>query len=96
MKMLLIVYDVDFDEDVMETLSTCSIAGYTKWERVLGVGERSAPKMNNAVWPGFNCAVMTAVEEKNEKTLFKALETLHQRIGRKGLKVFTWSLERVI
>jgi len=96
MKMYLIIYDAGFDEDVMETLSTCCVTGYTKWTRVLGKGERSAPKMDDAVWPGFNCAVMMAVEEELEATVFDALQSLHKRMGGKALKVFGWPLERVI
>nr|HID59995.1 transcriptional regulator [Desulfobacterales bacterium] len=96
MDMLLLVYDVDFDEDVMETLSGCSITGYTKWERVLGMGERSAPKMNDAVWPGFNCAVMIAADEEKVPVLFDALKALHQKVGGKGLRVFTWPVMKII
>ncbi len=96
MKMFLIIYDVDFDEDVMEVLSTCCIAGFTKWGRVLGKGERSDPKLDDAVWPGFNCAVMMAVEKELEPVVFEALQALHKQMGGKGMKVFCWSLERVI
>ena len=96
MKMLFMIYDVDFDEDVMETLSTCCVTGYTKWTRVLGKGERSDPKLDEAVWPGFNCAVMIAVEKEVERAVFDALQSLHKRMGGKALKVFEWPLERVI
>jgi len=96
MKMFLIIYDVDFDEDVMETLSTCCVSGYTKWSQVLGKGGRSDPKMDDAVWPGFNCAVMMAVDEELEPLVFETLQSLHKRIGGKALKVFGWPLERVI
>jgi len=96
MKMLFMIYDVNFDEDVMEVLSTCCITGYTKWSRVLGKGERSAPKLDDAVWPGFNCAVMMAVEKELEPAVFEALQALHKQMGGKGMKVFGWPLERVI
>ena len=96
MKMLFMVYDVDFDEDVMEVLSTCCVAGYTKWGRVLGKGERSNPKFDDAVWPGFNCAVMMAVDNELEPKVFEAMQSLHKKIGGKALKVFGWPLERII
>jgi hypothetical protein len=96
MKMFLLIYDVDFDEDVMETLSTCCAAGYTKWDRVMGRGERSDPKLDDAVWPGFNCAVVMAVDEELEKPVFDALQSLHKKMGGKALKVFSWPLEKVI
>jgi nitrogen regulatory protein PII len=96
MKMLFMIYDVDFDEEVMETLSTCCITGYTKWSKVLGKGERSAPKLDDAVWPGFNCAVMMAVDDKLEPKVFEAMQSLHKKKGGKALKVFGWPLERII
>lgn len=95
MKMFLLIYDVDFDEDVIEILTTCCVAGYTKWDRVMGRGERSDPKMDDAVWPGFNCAVMMAVEKELESVVFDALQSLHERMGGKALKVFSWPLEKV-
>ena len=61
MNIYFLVYDVDFDEEVTEVLDSCCVAGYTKWTRVLGKGERSDPKFDNAVWPGFNCSIMMAV-----------------------------------
>jgi len=96
MKMLLLIYDVDFDEEVMETLSTCCVAGYTKWGRVMGKGERSDPKFDDAVWPGFNCAVMMGVDEALEQAMVEALTSLHKKMGGKALKVFSWPLEKVI
>jgi hypothetical protein len=96
MKMLLLIYDVDFDEEVMETLTTCCVAGYTKWDRVMGKGERSDPKFDDAVWPGFNCAVMMGVDEALEQAMFEALTSLHKKMGGKALKVFSWPLEIVI
>jgi len=96
MKMLFIIYDVDFDEDVMETLATCCAAGYTKWTRVLGKGERSNPKLDDGVWPGFNCAVVMAVENELDTTVVEALQSLHNRMGQKALKVFGWPIEKVI
>ncbi len=96
MKMFFLIYDVDFDKEVMETLSTCCVTGYTKWGRVLGKGERSDPKLDDAVWPGFNCAVMIAVEEDLEPVAFDALKSLHKKIGGKAFKVFGWSLDKVI
>ncbi|MBT9437714.1 MAG: transcriptional regulator [Desulfobacterales bacterium] len=96
MKMLFMIYDVDFDDDVMDVLSTCCVTGYTKWSRVLGKGERSEPKMDDSVWPGFNCAIMMAVESDIEQQVFEALQSLHKRMGGKALKVFGWPLERMI
>ncbi len=47
MKMLFMIYDVDFDDDVMDVLSTCCVTGYTKWSRVLGLRPESPGKLKN-------------------------------------------------
>jgi len=96
MKMYMIIYDVDHDENVMETLSQCCVMGYTKWTRVLGKGSRSNPKMDDAVWPGFNCVVMMGVDEESEPVVIEAMKSLHEGMGKKALKVFCWPLEKVI
>jgi nitrogen regulatory protein PII len=96
MKLLLIIHDVDFDEDVMEALSTCGIKGYTKWDRVLGKGERSEPKMDNAVWPGFNCCIVAAIEDEIEEKVMESLQTLFSKFGGKRFKVFELPLLKVI
>ena len=94
MKMFFLVYDVDFDEEVTEILDACCVTGYNKWTRVLGKGERSDPKFDNSVWPGFNCSIMMAVEDALESSVNLALDRLHQQMGRKALKVFTWGVDQ--
>ena len=96
MKMFFLIYDAVYDEDVIETLSACNVKGFTKWSRVLGHGERSDPKMDDSVWPGYNCSIMLAVDRDKEPTVFEALQSLHQRVEGKGFRVFGWPLERVI
>lgn len=96
MRMILMVYDADFDDDVMDTLGSLELTGYTKWDRVLGKGKRSDPKLDDAVWPGFNCAVMVAVDDDNEQAVFQALEDLFTRLGGKGFAVFELPVLRVI
>jgi len=96
MKMFFIIYDADFDEDVMETLTACRVTGYTKWDRVLGRGKKSDPKFDDAVWPGFNCAIAVVVEDEVEDELFNELEKLSGRLGGIGFKVFELPVLRVI
>jgi len=96
MKLLLIIYDVDFDEDVMETLNHCRVTGYTQWDRVLGKGKNSDPKLDTPVWPGFNRAVAVAVEEEIEDTVMKAVQKLSDRLGGSGFKVFELPVIRVV
>ena len=88
------IYDVELDEYIMEVLSKCRVNGYTKWDRVLGRGERSAPKMDDSVWPGFNCSIAMAVEENIESEVMSALTEIVQKIGGKGMEVFELPVAR--
>ena len=96
MKMLLVVYDVDFDDDVMGMLDDLPLAGYTKWDRVLGKGKNSEPKLDDAVWPGFNNAVAVVADDKTEDKVFAALRMLFKKLGGKGFAVFELPVMRVI
>ena len=96
MKLFLMIYDADFDEDVMEMLATCCVTGYTKWDRVLGKGKKSDPKLSDAVWPGYNCAVAVAAENSTEDELVTAMEALRGKLGDKGFVVYELPVLRVI
>ncbi|SMC20260.1 nitrogen regulatory protein P-II family [Desulfacinum hydrothermale DSM 13146] len=95
MHMYWIFYDVAYDEDVMEMLEHCCITGFTKWDRVLGKGPHAEPKMDNAVWPGFNCAVAVIAETPVAEELLRALRELKERMGRRGIEVFRTPVERI-
>lgn len=96
MKMLMVVYDVTFDDDVMEALAACGAAAWTKWERCLGRGRQSPPRLGDAVWPGFNCALMMMVSVEEEARVREALGTVHQRIGQQALRLFGWEAKTLI
>jgi hypothetical protein len=96
MKLLLVIYDADFDEEVMQVLSTSRVTGYTKWDRVLGRGAQSDPKLDDAVWPGHNCVLAIAVAEEAEKAVMASMETLGVELGDKGFTVFALPVSKVI
>lgn len=88
MKLLFITYDVDFDEDVMEMLDSLGVTGFTKWDRVLGKGKNSEPRLDDPVWPGFNCAVAAVISDDVQERILEELEQFSLRIDGKGFKVF--------
>ncbi len=95
MDMYWIFYDASFDEDVMETLEHCCVTGFTKWDRVLGKGPHAVPKMDNAVWPGYNCAVLVAVADEGSAHLRTSLQDLRKRLGGRGMEIFRMPGERI-
>ena len=97
MKFLLMIYDVDFDEEVAAFLSVYCTNGYTKWDRVLGKGKKSDPRLDDAIWPGFNCAVAIGIEdEEYEKTVMEGIKKLLDKLHDSGIKIFELPLLRVI
>ena len=96
MKIFFLIYDASFDDDVIEILSGCCDTGFTRWSKVLGKGERSDPKMDDAIWPGYNCAVMASVPSLVEPVFTEALQKLYKNMDSKGMKVFSWPIERII
>ena len=96
MKMFFMVYDADFDEDVISALTAADVAAYTKWDRILGKGRNSEPRLDDPVWPGFNQAVALVVEDDIGDRLFAAMKELSSEIGENGFKVFELPVLRVI
>jgi hypothetical protein len=88
MKLLFITYDADFDEDVMEMLISLGVMGFTKWDRVLSKGRNSEPKLDNPVWPGFNCAVAAVINDDDQERILEDLTKFTLQLHGKGFKVF--------
>lgn len=95
MDMYWIFYDAAFDEDVTEILERCCVTGFTKWDRVLGKGPHAVPRMDNAVWPGYNCAVVVVVPDEESPHLKRSLQDLRKKLGGRGMEIFRTSAERV-
>lgn len=96
MKLLLLIYDAVFEEDVMEALENGQSLGYTQWQRVLGRGERAEPRLDDGVWPGFNNALMIAVEENRAAELTAHLRQLCHSGGVAGLSLYALPVEQLI
>jgi len=96
MRMLFMIYDADFDDDVMEMLAGCSVTGYTKWGRVLGKGKNSEPRMDDPVWPGCNCALAVVIEDELTEEIEKAAKELSSKLGGGGFAMFGLPVDRLI
>lgn len=97
MDMVMIVYNQTIDEEVLELLEEVGIDQYTKWQRVLGKGEASSPRLDTTVWPGANMVLGLVIKEKRRlQRLLKGLKKLNAEVGDKGLFAFRWPVERII
>lgn len=97
MDMIMIIYNQVIDEEVMELLEGSGIDRYTKWQRVLGEGEVSSPRLNTPVWPGANMVLGLVIKEKKRlQRLIKGLRELDAQVGDKGLFALRWPVERIV
>lgn len=97
MDMIMIVYNQVIDEEILELLEELGIDRYTKWQRVLGEGEDSNPRLDTPVWPGANVVLGIAIKEKRKlQRLIKGLRELDAQVGDKGLFALRWPVERIV
>lgn len=96
MKMVLAVYNMAADEEVMEALREAGVEHYTKWPRVLGVG-RTGPRLDEHIWPGANCVIFAVLPDDQAARTLEALRALGETVGRKeGLRAFLLNIEAAI
>lgn len=96
MKMMLIVHDAVFAAEVAEALEAAGCRVWTRLEKVLGRGEATGPRLDSPVWPGFNQALLLALEPEVAEALLAALRDLRDSARVKGLRVFTWEAAQEI
>jgi hypothetical protein len=97
MEMVMIIYNQVIDEEVMELLEGSGIKTFTKWQRVLGEGDDSSPRLDTPVWPGANMVLGLVIKEKKKlQRLIKGLRELEAQVGDKGLFALRWPVERIV
>jgi len=95
--MVMIVYNQAIDEEVAELLEHVGLERYTKWQRVVGKGADSGPRLDTQVWPGANMVLSLVIKEKRRlQRLVKGLNKLDAEVGNKGLFAFRWPVERIV
>jgi hypothetical protein len=93
MKMHLLVYGRDVDEEVIAALKKAGILAYTKMEEVCGEGLETEPRLGTRIWPGRNNVLFIAMTDEHLagfKDLVLQLKSKHPRAGIRG---FTLPLE---
>ena len=97
MKAVFIFYYIEYEEDIMQILAKTGIEAYSKWEKVLGKGKSAVPRLDTAVWPGFNGALFIALEDEEKlKTLLEEIKAFAQLHHHTGISSFVLPLERVV
>ena len=88
MKMVMIACNEAIDADVLETIESAGVEGYTKWTKVQGKGRRSGPHLMSHVWSKGNNVVLCCVEDDRAAALMDGIRRLRKELGADGIKAF--------
>lgn len=94
MKMILAVYNIAVDNEVMEAVQAAGAVCYTKWPRVVGEGKSTGPRLDDHIWPGANTMTMMVVPDEKAAAVMAAIQRLRDTIGKtEGVKAFLLNVE---
>jgi len=93
MKMVMIAYNEAMDTEVMDVLENCAVKNYTKITGVYGKGNASGTHLGNDIWPGRNNILYVACGEDDARQLVSCVQNLRKKLGKEGIKAFTWGIE---
>lgn len=96
MKMVLVVYNMAIEAEVMDCLKRCGIESYTKLPRVQGVGKLSGPHMDSHIWPGANSQLEIACEEEAKDRILEEVRELKGTYAKVGIKAFVMPLDELV
>ncbi len=94
-KMIMLVYNEAIDEEIMEILTDCALKNYTKINGVFGSGATSGTHLGDDIWPGRNNILYVACEDAQAKQVFSCVRKLRAKLGKEGVKAFSWNIEEV-
>lgn len=95
MKMVMIAFNEEIDEEVHDLLKICVQAEYTKWTKVQGWGQHSAPHLMDHVWPQGNNVLMMCVENEKAAKIMQGIRDLRKTFGQDGVKAFLLPVDDV-
>lgn len=94
MKMVLAIYNVAVDSEVMEAMRQVGVQFYTKWPRVIGEGQQTDPRLDDHIWPGANTMMMMVVPDDQAARVMEVLKGLRDTIGKtEGVQAFLLNVE---
>ncbi len=94
MKMILAIYNIAVDSEVMQAVQAAGAVCYTKWPRVIGEGKTTGPRLDDHIWPGVNTMMMMVVPDEKAAAVMDAIKQLRSTIGKtEGVKAFLLNVE---
>jgi len=98
MKMIYCTCNISVLDELIELVKAQNIDNYQVVEKITGQDLVGDPRLNTAVWPGFNSQVVSIVEAKKVPQLSRAIKAYNQRaINRNEIITFcSWEVEEFI
>jgi hypothetical protein len=82
MKLVLLVYYVALQNEMMELLAKLNLCTYTRVPEVQGRISCGDPREDSHVWPGVNSILLVPVDDDKVDALLRAVEGFNQgRVG---------------
>jgi hypothetical protein len=100
-EMYMILYPKELEDEIIETLESTGVPGYTEMPKMVGRG-RKVRHFDNAVWPGATGCIFTVVTPRQaEATLIPAFHGLADRLearshGLYGIHLFALPCQQLI
>jgi hypothetical protein len=95
MKMIMAVYNVAVDEEVLQAVAAAGVCCYTKFPRVVGKGKRTGPRLDDHIWPGANACTLMVVPDELAPAVMDVLARLRRELGAtEGIKAFLWTIDQ--
>jgi hypothetical protein len=100
-EMYLILYPKELEDEIIQTLESTGVPGYTEMPKMIGRG-RHTRHFDNPVWPGSTGCVFTVVTpQEAQATLLPTFEALAASLetrsrGLYGIHIFALPCQQVI
>jgi len=79
--------------EIMVILNRLKLKSYIRWEEVTKVGRQSGPHLNTHIWPAKNSAMALILEEEEADMLMEEIRELRRKMGKSGVKAFSWTID---
>lgn len=93
MKMMFLSYKESADDEVMDILKELDIQAYTRWPEVQAKARTGRPQMGTHIWPGYNSALMFAVEDEVAEALMGRVRAFNEATKYEGITAACWTVD---
>jgi hypothetical protein len=98
MKMIYLTLNISELDEMLELLNKNKIGQYQIYDKVCAGNKDGIPRMNNAVWPGYNATVIIQADDAEESLIADMIKQFNHQTDNPNEKILmcSWQLERLI